>query len=160
LDLFVRVYDNPARAQEGLEFVQDLHNRRTLRVRNAAILIRDESGEVKVQDTRDIDPKKGRILGAITGGLIGLVGGPLGAVVGALAGAGAGGMAGRLIDFGFSEKFLDNLQKHLQPGKAALVVLAEHQWTVKLADTRLGQEEGVVLQQTLTDRLVDELTAE
>jgi uncharacterized membrane protein len=113
---------------------------------------------VSVRDTRDIDVKKGRLLGAVTGGLIGLVGGPAGVVVGALAGAGTGAVAGKRIDFGFSDKFLNGLQQHLQPGKSALVVLVEHEFAVPLAES-LGHDDGVIVQQALTDGLVEALLA-
>lgn len=159
LELVVSVYDQPDKAAEALEFVQKLHQSRTLRIRNAAVLARDAEGTTTVRDTRDIDPKKGRLLGAITGGLIGLVGGPAGMVVGALAGAGTGAVAGKRIDFGFSEQFLNKLQQHLQPGKSALVVLVEHEFAVKLSES-LAQNEGIIAQQTLTDKLVEELLAE
>jgi len=159
MELVVRVYDESGRAEEALEFVHKLHNQRTLRIRNAAILARDEEGAVTVRDTRDIDPKKGRLLGAITGGLIGLVGGPAGVAVGALAGAGTGAVAGKRIDFGFSDDFLNRLQKHLKPGKSALVVLVEHEFVVKLSES-LARDEGTIVQQKLTDKLVEELMAE
>lgn len=159
LELVVQVFDQPGQAAEALQFVHELHQNRTLRIRNAAILARDADGTVSVRDTRDIDPKKGRLLGAITGGLIGLVGGPAGMVVGALAGAGTGAVAGKRIDFGFSDKFLDNLQQHLQPGSSALVVLVEHEFAVKLSES-LAQNEGIIVQQALTDKLVEELLAE
>jgi uncharacterized membrane protein len=159
LELVVKVYDKPGKAEEALAFVHDLHKRRTLKIRNAAILSRDAEGTVTVRDTRDIDPKKGRLLGAITGGLIGLVGGPAGVVVGALTGAGAGGVASKKIDFGFSDRFLNRLQEHLQPGSEALVVLVEHEFAVPLSES-LAQDEGVIVQQPLTDKLVEELMAE
>ena len=159
MELVIRVYDEPGRAEEALEFVQELHNQRTLRIRNAAILARDGAGAVTVRDTRDIDPKKGRLLGAITGGLIGLVGGPAGVVVGALTGAGTGAVAGRYVDFGFSDKFLTRLQEHLKPGKSALVVLVEHEFAVKLSESLAG-DDGVIVQQALTDKLVEELMVE
>ena len=158
MELVVRVYDKSGRAEEALAFVHELHKRRTLRIRNAAILARDAEGTVTVRDTRDIDPKKGRLLGAVTGGLIGLVGGPAGVVVGALTGASAGAAAGKQIDFGFSDKFLTKLQTHLQPGSEALVVLVEHEFAVPLSES-LAHDEGVIVQQTLTDKLVEELMA-
>lgn len=159
LELVVRVYDGPGKAKEALEFVTDLHRSRTLKIRNAAVLARGVDGVVTVRDTRDIDAKKGRLLGAVTGGLVGLVGGPAGVVLGALAGAGTGAVAGKRIDFGFSDEFLTGLQEHLQPGKSALVVLVEHEFAVPLAES-LGHEDGVILQQALTDKLVEEMLAE
>jgi uncharacterized membrane protein len=158
MELVVKVYDEPGKAEEALEFVHDLHKQRTVKIRNAAILARDAEGAVTVRDTRDIDTKKGRLLGAITGGLIGLVGGPAGMVVGALTGAGACAVAGKRIDLGFSDKFLGKLQAHLQPGSEALVVLVEHEFAVPLSES-LAHDEGIIVQQTLTDKLVEELMA-
>jgi uncharacterized membrane protein len=163
VELVARVFnapgkDNEQKAREALEFVEDLRRRRIIKILNAALLVKDEEGQVSIKDTRDIDPKKGRIMGAVTGGLIGLLAGPGGAVVGALAGLGAGGAAGKMIDQGFSDKFLENLQQYLTPGSAALILLLEHHWRQPAAEAMAGLE-GFVFQQTITDTLVEDLMA-
>lgn len=157
-ELAARVFDDPDRAREALEFVEDLHRRRVLRILNAAVIVVDEDGNATIDDTRDIEPKKGRLMGAITGGLIGLVGGPIGVIVGALAGLGAGGLATRLTDFGFSDRFLAELQEHLKPGRSALIVLVEHEWARTLAES-MDDLGGWVFEQPLTDELVEQLMA-
>ena len=91
--------------------------------------------------------------------MTGLAGGPLGVVVGALAGAGVGGATASLTDTGFSDEFLRELQEHLQPGTSALIVLVEHDPVKSMAEAMAGVG-GVVLQQTITDTLVEELMAE
>jgi uncharacterized membrane protein len=161
IELVARVFndpdkDNEALASEALEFVEDLRRQHVFKILNAAVLVKDQEGEVKITDTREIEPKKGALLGAITGGLIGLLAGPGGAIIGALAGAGAGAAGGKLIDEGFSDKFLKNLQQYLEPGSAALILLVEHHWvhTVEESMNDLG---GFVFQETLTDRLVEDL---
>ncbi|MFC2037243.1 DUF1269 domain-containing protein [Chloroflexota bacterium] len=159
IELVARVFDDPEKANAALEFVEDLHRRKVLKIRNAAVLVKDQDGALSVTDTRDLDPKKGGIIGAITGGLIGLVGGPVGVVVGALAGAGVGGLGAKWIDKGFSDKFLTELQEHLQPGRSALIILVETDWAQPLSEAMAGQE-GVILQQTLTDELVKDLMGE
>lgn len=161
IELVARVFrdpdqDNEQLAREALDFVEDLHRRHTFKILNAALLSKDQNGDVSVVDTRDIDPKKGRVLGAITGGLIGLLAGPGGAVLGALAGLGAGGAAGKLIDEGFSDEFLENLQGYLQPGSAAVILLVEHEWVKSVAESMAGLS-GFVFQQSITDRLVEDL---
>jgi uncharacterized membrane protein len=161
IELVARVFrdpdkDNEQLAREALEFVEDLHRRHTFKILNTALLAKDQDGNVSVVDSRDIDPKKGRLLGAITGGLIGLLAGPGGAIVGALAGLGAGGAAGKLVDLGFSDKFLKNLQEYLQPGSAALILLVEHRWAKSVAESMAGLS-GFVFQQPLTDSLVEDL---
>jgi uncharacterized membrane protein len=163
LELVARVFnapdkDNERLAREALDYVQSLHEGQMLEILNAALMVKDQDGTMSVVDRRDIDPKKGRVLGAITGGLVGMLAGPGGAILGALAGLGAGGAAGKLIDEGFSDKFLKNLQDYLQPGSAAVILLVEHRWRRSVADSMAGQE-GFVFQQTLTDRLVEDLMA-
>ena len=153
IEVMARVFDDPDKASEALEFVGDLHRRKVIKILNAAVLVKDEDGKASLKDTRDIDPKKGRLLGAITGGLIGLVGGPVGMVIGALTGLGAGSLAGKWIDFGFSDQFLKGLQEHMQPDSSALIVLVEHQWDSELS-THLDDLKGAIFQQTLTDELV------
>jgi uncharacterized membrane protein len=155
LALFAKVYDNETGASKALELVEDLHKRKTIRIQNAAVLVKDQDGNTTIKDTRDVDAKKGRLFGAITGGLIGLMAGPGGAVVGALAGAGTGGLAARKMDFGFSDEFLKSLQDHLQPGRSALIVLVEHQWADQLTEA-MGGLEGVYFRESITDALVED----
>ncbi len=156
IELVIRVFDDPGGADDALEFVEELSRQRTITILNAAVLVKDQEGQVSVKDTRDISAKKGRLMGAVTGGLIGLLAGPGGAVVGALVGLGAGGAAGKRIDEGFSDKFLANLQEHLQPGRSALVLLMEHHW-IKKASESMSDLGGMVFQQTITDTLVEDL---
>jgi uncharacterized membrane protein len=163
VELVARVFNEPNKdnerlAREALDFVEELNRRQTVEILNAALLVKRQDGTVEVVDTREISPKKGRVLGVITGGLIGLLAGPGGAIIGALAGLGAGGAAGKLIDEGFSDKFLGNLQDHLQPGSAAVILLVEHRWRRSVADS-MADLGGVVFQQPLTDRLVEDLMA-
>jgi uncharacterized membrane protein len=148
--------DNEQLALDALEFVEKLHRQRVFNIVNAAVITKDDEGNVDVKDTRDIDARKGRVMGAITGGFIGLLAGPGGLVLGALAGTGAGAAAGKWIDMGFSEKFLNNLQEHLQSGSAALVLLVEHEWVQTVAES-LADQKGLVFQQPLTDELVEDL---
>jgi uncharacterized membrane protein len=156
IQLMAKVYDSPEGASKALEFVEDLHRRKTIKIHNAAVLVKDQDGTTHVKDTRDIGSKKGRVLGAVTGGLIGLLGGPAGVVVGALAGAGAGGLAAGKLDFGFSDKFLENLKQYLQPGTSALILLVERDWVGQITEI-LAKDAGVLLQQTITDAVVERL---
>ena len=159
IDLVAVAFDAPDDASRALQYIEQFRKKGTLKILNAAILVKDAEGNVAVKDTRDIDPKKGRRLGAVTGGLIGLLGGPVGVAIGALTGAGAGGLAGKKIDFGFSEQFLDGLKQYLRPNTSALIVLVEHGYYEQLSDI-IAEEEGVFFRQTLTDKLVEKLMME
>jgi uncharacterized membrane protein/sporulation protein YlmC with PRC-barrel domain len=156
VELITNVFQEVGTASQALELVEDLHRRKVLRILDAAILVKEEDGTASVKDAKDLEPGKGRLLGAITGGLVGLLGGPVGAVVGALAGLGIGSLAAKWEDLGFSDHFLSGLQPHLKPGTSALVVLVEHEWALPLSEALVGLD-GVILQQALTDNLVEAL---
>jgi uncharacterized membrane protein len=155
IELVARVFDGPDKAEKALETWEEWHRFHTVTVQNAAILVKDEDGETSFKDIKEWDVKKGGLAGAVTGGLVGLIGGPVGALVGALAGAGVGGAAAGLTDTGFSDKFLEDLQEHLQPGTSAFIVLVEHDSVRSMAEA-MADVGGVVLQQTITDTLVEE----
>jgi uncharacterized membrane protein len=159
IEFFARVFDNKAKAEEGLDFVRDLHRRKSLKILNSAILVKDAAGDTSLEEVGDLDAGQGRLFGAITGGLVGLLAGPVGVVVGALAGAGAGGLAAKWLDMGFSDTFLEGLGEHLEPGRAAVLVLVEHEWVQPLSEA-FADMQGVAIQQTLTDRLVEQLLSE
>lgn len=159
VEMVARVWDDPDKASETLEFVKGLHQRKVLKILDAAILVKAEDGTLTVHDTKEMEPKRGRVVGAVTGGVIGLVGGPIGVVVGALAGAATGGIAAKHIDMGYSDKFLEELEDRLQPGSSALILTAEHHWVQSMEDY-LSDTGGMVFQQTISDTLAEDLLAE
>jgi uncharacterized membrane protein len=159
IEMVARVWDDPDKASEMLEFVKGLHQRKVVKILDAAILVKAKDGTLTVHDTKEMEPKKGRVVGAITGGVVGLVGGPIGVVVGALAGAATGGFAAKHIDMGYSDKFLEELEEKLQPGSSALILTAEHHWVRSMQDY-LGDTGGMEFQQTISDVLAEDLLAE
>jgi uncharacterized membrane protein len=158
IEMVARVWDDPNKASETLEFVKGLHQRKVLKILDAAILVKAGDGTLTVHDTKEMEPKRGRVVGAITGGVIGLVGGPIGVVVGALAGAATGGIAAKHIDMGYSDKFLEELEERLQPGSSALILTAEHHWVRSMKDY-LGDTGGFEFQQTISDAVAEDLLA-
>jgi uncharacterized membrane protein len=157
--LIAKVYDDLDGANEAMEFVKGLQKQHVLKILNAAVVVKDEDGNISLEEKGDVDAKHGRLFGAVTGGLIGLVGGPVGVVVGALAGAGVGGLAAKWIDMGFSDQFLNELKERLEPGSSALIILVEDKWVVKASES-LSDTEGLMFQQTLTDEMVKRMTEE
>jgi uncharacterized membrane protein len=101
------------------------HTSGVVKVFNAAVLVKDKQGKVSIKETENVDAQRGGLLGAIVGGLIGLVDGAPGSIVRAAAGADMSGVAARLIDFGFPNGSLRDLQDSLQPGSSALVFVIE-----------------------------------
>lgn len=159
IGLVAKVFDEADKAAEALEFVQTLHRDHIIKLLQAAVLVKDDDGTTHLQDTKNLDPKRSRVFGAVAGGLVGLLGGPVGVVIGALAGAGVGSLASKFIDKGFSDEFLTKLQASLKPGSSALLVLVEHEFMLPLSEA-LKETGGIVLEQSLTDEVVQQLLAE
>jgi uncharacterized membrane protein len=132
LELIVSVYNDRLMAGTVLSQLKKMDDDGSLDIRNAAMLIKDEDGHLHLKDEEDVGTGAGALFGAITGGLIGLLGGPAGAIVGAVAGAATGGAAAAIIDMGFSNDQLKELQASMPAGSSALVVLVEHKWIEKL----------------------------
>lgn len=156
IELIGRVYDTPEGASEALEFMQDLHRRKTIQLRTAAVLVTDAEGNVTVKETSDMDAKQGRRFGAIAGAIIGILGGPLGIALGAAVGAGIGGATAKRVDTGLSNRFLDEIKSHLKPNSSALVVLMNTRWQ-RSAAKELSSLKGIVVHETLTDVMVEQL---
>ena len=121
----VVTFDDEGKAAEALKELRQWHQNGIVTVFNAAVLVKDKQGKVSIKEIENVDAKHGALFGAITGGLIGLVGGAPGAIVGAVADADMGGVAAQLINFGFPNEYLRDLQDSLQPGSSALVFVIE-----------------------------------
>ncbi len=126
-EVIASIYDKLDGADETLAFLDNLSKSGVLAIKHAAVIVKDEDGNIKVEERGDVSSKQGALFGAISGGLIGLLGGPIGVIVSAAAGAATGGVAASKIDMGFSDDFLKRIQEELQPGKSALIAEVEHE---------------------------------
>jgi uncharacterized membrane protein len=159
LELIISVYHQPEQASSMLETIRRSIQNGNLEIKHAAILVKDERGRVRLDDTQDVTPGRGALFGAITGGLIGLLAGPAGAVAGAVAGAATGGVSAALLDMGFSNDQLQELQATMPAGSSALVILVEHTWIEKLVD-ELGRQRSTLFRHGLNPQLVDQYNTE
>jgi uncharacterized membrane protein len=153
------VFDNQVRANDVMAFVRDLHQRGTIRVRNAAVLAKAADGTITVKERHDLDAKNGAIGGMVLGGVVGLLTGGIGILAAPAIGSAIGAVTGRVVDRGFDDTFLKSLAERMQPGRYGLLLIVESEWRVPLHEALKGVG-GVILQQELTDRLIAELTAE
>jgi uncharacterized membrane protein/sporulation protein YlmC with PRC-barrel domain len=160
-ELIARVFDAPKKAAESLAFIKDLQRRQrgALKIHNSAILVKDADGKMTSTETGDLSPKQGTVIGAFAGGLLGALAGPVGILVGAAAGAGLGRVSTRWVDLGLPDDFLNRLQGELKPNSSALILVVEHHYVKQLSESMAGME-GIVLQHTLTDAVVEQLLSE
>jgi uncharacterized membrane protein len=155
-ELLAIVFEDTQGASRAFETVKKLHYGKLLRIIEAAVVVKEQNGTTSVKESMSSATTHGRVWGAVAGGAVGLLAGPVGLVVGALVGAGAGGAVADRTERDFSHEFLENLQRLLQPGRSALVLLVEHEGVQKL-DEALGSLTGVVSCEKLSDLVVERI---
>jgi uncharacterized membrane protein len=160
LELVAKIFDTLDGAHAAHEYLNEQARQpgKTIRVREAAELVRDADGKARIVQSSQPSAVKGGVVGAAAGGLLALLG-PIGLAAGAVVGAGVGAVAGPRMDKGFPDAFLKRLETRLAPGQSALIVLVEHDFAEDLAKT-LKDADHVLGGQQIVDTLVQEMMVE
>ncbi|HEX6239209.1 MAG TPA: DUF1269 domain-containing protein [Acidimicrobiales bacterium] len=141
--VFVGTYDDEGTARSDYDVVKDLHALGAVGNYDAAVITKDDGGQVHVNKDETVTRKLGWG-GAGVGALVGILFPP--AIVGsALVGAAVGGVGGHLWK-GMSRSDMKDLGQVLDEGEAALVVVGESKVeeavenAVKRAEKRVAKE--------------------
>ena len=153
--LIVFTYDNPDTATTVLHKVADLSKQRLIEVQDAAVVVKNENGKVKVRQTLESAVKSSRVASSgFWGLLIGLIfGGPF---VLALLSMGLSSLFGRKLDIGVDNTFIKNVGNDLKPGDSALFLLAEEITLDKVAN-ELREFGGTLYHTSLSEDAEEQL---
>jgi uncharacterized membrane protein len=140
----VVTFDNLHEAAELRQTLRNLQKQGLVEVEDAAVIMRDSEGQVKV----DNETSHGVKVGAGAGALAGLFVAFLFPVVGMAVGAAGGALVAHFMDLGIDQQFVKDVTASLQPGSSALLVV------VNSADPSavrgaLGPYQGTVYQTSL-----------
>jgi uncharacterized membrane protein len=150
----VLTFDDPEEAGQLRETLRGLEKQGRLSLDDAAVVVKDRAGEVKVHGQLDRGVKYGAIGGAILGPLLMFMFPVAGIAVGAAAGAGIGASVG----MGVEKQFVQDVSAALTPGSSALFLnVAEADRSAALA--ALQGHKGHVYQTSLSSEAEDELRA-
>ena len=142
--LIVYTYNTEEKAAEALSTVakmkQENVQRPLIALEDAAVVVKNAKGKVRVRQTLEAAIKGSNITGGgFWGLLIGfLFGGPL---LGALLGMAMSALFGRKIDLGIDNEFIKSVGDELAPGDSALFLLVGDTPIETVADA-LNQFEG------------------
>ena len=139
--MLVIVFDNQAKAHEGLRALNQLDGEGSIAIYCEAVINKNADGTVALNETDGDFPIR-TVSGTAIGSLIGLLGGPAGMALGMLAGTMAGGFADLLLA-GIDTDFLDEVSKQLIPSKYAVVAHISEEWVTPI-DTRMEALGGFV----------------
>lgn len=147
--LIVFTYDAEQQAEAVLAKVHELTKQSLIVVQDAAWVVKDTNGKVRVQQTLENYVKGGNVVsGGFWGLLVGfLFGGPL---FGALLGIGLGALFGSQIDVGVDNDFINEVGDNLKPGSSALFLLAE-EVTVDKVGEALSEFGGTISHTSLSN---------
>lgn len=113
-------YADESTAVAALDEVDQLEPELKSLVEDAAAVVRDENGKLKVHQSANLVAA-----GALGGGFWGLIFGLIfvAPLLGLLVGAVIGGVGGKLADIGIDDDFIDEIGRTLRPGSSALFLL-------------------------------------
>jgi uncharacterized membrane protein len=159
--VIVGAFDTQNQAYDTARALQQLSDAGEITLRRAAIVSKDDKGNLSIPDTRNVGRAWGLLGGGIIGGLLGALLGPVGvaagaagaaAAVGAAVGATTGASLGAtadLVDFGLSAGFVEEVSYNLKPGHSALIAEIE-EGSTEPVDTAVTGNGGRIYREELS----------
>ncbi len=155
-EMIVIAFDNENEADKVLDTLKAMESMDVVDLKNGAVIVRSESGQVKINETSDFDTKQGAIGGAAAGAVLGLLGG--GFLRGALLGAAGGAAAGKFVDLGIEDEFLKEVGDNLGPGSSAVVALVDFERVDQAMEELDKFAGGHIMRHTLSDDVYAKLS--
>ncbi len=155
-EMVVVSFDEKEKASEVLSTLKQLEDQEIIDLKSAAIVIRETSGNVNINETNDFDAKKGAITGALAGGVLGLLTGRM--IGGALLGAGGGVLASTVVDLGIDDDFLKRIGDNIKPGSSAIIAMVDFAHIDRAMKELDKFEGGKILRHNLSDEVYKKLS--
>ena len=145
-NLSVIVFDNVDEAGEVRKALADVQKHGFMGLDDAAVIVKDEDGQIHVKHETDRGVKVGIAGGGFLGLFIGFMfGGPL---ISALLGALGGAWIGSASEMGIRKDFVNEVKETMKPNSSALFVITRDS-DPAVALAALRPYKGTVLQTTL-----------
>ena len=141
--LIAEFYASEDRAQAVLDTLRGYEKAHLFEIEDAAVLVRDLDGVVRVRETTGLTAGKGAMRGATILGLASLFF-PAGVIVSSMTGAGLGALVGRNKDSDIVATSIRELGSQFSVGQAAVVVLSHDQWQAQIRNILTGRESRIV----------------
>ena len=144
--LIVLTFEDTEQAGQAFEALKKAQSGGHLKIDDAAVIVKQDSGKVEVKNQLDKGVKGGAIGGGVLGLLLAGVFFPLaGLAIGAIGGA----LVGKALDMGVDQKFVKDVTETLKPGSSALFVIGSSDEPAVVMSA-LRPFQGTVYQATLS----------
>ena len=152
VNLVVMTFDNEIDAGNVMRSLRDLEKAGQMSIEDTAVLVKDQSGKLRV----DNEVSGSVETGAVVGGSLGLLLTFMFPVVGIAVGAAGGALVGKVLERGVDGKFVKDVGEELQPGTSALFITgrgSNHEAVLRAIEPYKGN----LYQTNLSSELEDEL---
>jgi uncharacterized membrane protein len=151
-DLIVVTFEDTVEAEKALDSLKSLGHEGMASIKDSAVVVKDESGEVHVKNKADTGEK----WGAFGGSLVGLmIAGIFFPIAGLAIGAGIGALVGKMAHLNVDQKMVKEVRENMKPGSSALFVMVSGDPGLIVAAFRPYQ--GTLFQSTLPTEQVEAL---
>lgn len=121
-NLVVLTFKDTTQAMDAYETLKRAEKAGQLKIDDAAVIVKHESGKVEIKNQLDTGVKWGAVGGGVLGLMLAGIFFPLaGLAIGALGGA----LVGKTLDLGVDQKFVREVTESLEPGSSALFVIGK-----------------------------------
>jgi len=145
VNLVAAIYPDFAHGKVTFDMLHTMHRAVTVTVIDSALITKSEDGKVKVEETTELTTGKGARRGAVITGVLGLIY-PPSLIASILVGGGLGGLIGKLRDTGIKNPQIKDIADRLEPGKSAVIALADEESTPDVQRALAGYEGRLVVQ--------------
>ena len=152
-NLVVLTFEDTEQAGQAYDALKKIQSGGQLKIDDAAVIVKQESGKVEIKNQLDTGVKRGAIGGSMLGLLLaGLFFPVAGLAIGAIGGA----LVGKTFDLGIDKKFVQDVTETLKPGTSALFVIGSGGHADRVASA-LRPFKGTIYQTTLPTEAVEAL---
>jgi uncharacterized membrane protein len=151
-------FDEESKAYEALSVLKECDADGRIELESAAVVKRQEDGELKIQDSADNVGLENTVGGSLIGMLVGVLGGP----VGVLVGWGGGALIGGAFDLDrmeTSDEALTVLGKAIPPESTAVIACVDEP-VVEVIDAEVYKLGGDLTRRSVSDVLAELSAAE
>jgi uncharacterized membrane protein len=136
-----------------LKLLQEMQHREMLNLDDAAVIVKDADGKVKVKNLTE----RGVKIGAVAGGFLGLVlASVLFPLAGIALGVAGGALVGKTFQTGLDRKFITEVQDSMTPGSSAILFIVANE-NVGLLITALEPYNGKIYHSSFDPGVEEEI---
>jgi uncharacterized membrane protein len=154
--LIAALYSSEDRAVVMLDEIQRMSHVETIKVIDAAALVKDLEGKIHVRETKELTAKKGARRGAVITGLVSVLF-PAGLIASAVVGGIGGAVIGKLKDSGLKNDTIKGIADRIEIGKAAVLVLADDEDSIVRVQQALKANEAELIVQPIDDETMKQI---